>query len=77
MYFCLNPLGTYCLGITDEYSAPQPEVQHRLRVLPNLEIAAMGEPLSASEVLQLEGSVTKEYYERAFVVNSLSVRKRE
>lgn len=54
VYFCLNPLGAYCLGITDEYSAPQPEVQHRLRVLPNLEIAAMGEPLSASEVLQLE-----------------------
>jgi hypothetical protein len=25
----------------------------------------------------MKGSVTKEYYERAFVVNSLSVRKRE
>jgi hypothetical protein len=54
VYFCLNPLGAYCLGITDEYTAPQPEVQHRLRVLPNLEIAATGEPLFASEVLQLE-----------------------
>lgn len=54
MYFRLTPLGAYCLGITEQYTPAPMEVRPVLRVLPNLEIAAIGEPLSAADVLILE-----------------------
>lgn len=54
LYFRLTPLGAYCLELTDHYIPASPEAQPVLRVLPNLEIAAMGESLTAADVLLLE-----------------------
>ena len=53
-YFRLTPLGAYCLGITDTYTPAPIEVRPVLRVLPNLEIAAIGEPLTPADVLMIE-----------------------
>ncbi len=50
----LTPLGAYCLGITQNYNPPPLEVRSVFRVLPNLEIAATGEPLTAADTLVLE-----------------------
>ncbi|HEY9299135.1 MAG TPA: hypothetical protein VIQ31_22810, partial [Phormidium sp.] len=54
MYFRLNPLGAYCLGISVNYQPAPMEVCPVLRVLPNLEIAAIAQPLSAADVLVLD-----------------------
>ncbi|MBW4634601.1 MAG: helicase-associated domain-containing protein [Iphinoe sp. HA4291-MV1] len=50
----LTPLGAYCLGITENYTPPPLEVRSVFRVLPNLEIAAIGEPLTAADTLVLD-----------------------
>ena len=54
LYFRLTPLGAYCLGLTDSYIPSTVEVRQVLKVLPNLEIAAVGEPLPPGERLLLE-----------------------
>ncbi len=54
IYFRLNALGTYCLGLTKEYTPPVVEVSSEAKVLPNLEIVVTGEVLSASEQLMLD-----------------------
>lgn len=43
LYFRLTDLGAYCLGLTKEYLAKQPESKARLSVLPNLRVEASGE----------------------------------
>lgn len=53
-YFRLTALGAYCLGITDKYSPAPMEVRPVLRVLPNLEITAIGEKLPAADQLLLD-----------------------
>jgi hypothetical protein len=42
VYFRLTALGAYCLGVTDEYTPAIPEPAQVLKVLPNLEVAAVG-----------------------------------
>ncbi len=54
IYFRLNALGAYCLGLTKEYTPPVLEVSSEAKVLGNLEIVVTGEVLSASEQLMLE-----------------------
>ena len=54
LYFRLTPLGAYCLGLTDTYIPTTVEVKHVLKVLPNLEIAAVGEPLTPGDRLMLD-----------------------
>lgn len=54
LYFRLTRLGAYCLGLTDSYIPSKVEVRQGLKVLPNLEIAAVGEPLPPAERLLLE-----------------------
>ena len=54
LYFRLTPLGAYCLGLTDTYIPTTVEVRHVLKVLPNLEIVAVGEPLTPGDRLMLE-----------------------
>jgi hypothetical protein len=54
LYFRLTPLGAYCLGLTDTYTPAPLEVRHALKVLPNLEIAAVGASLTPGDLLVLE-----------------------
>ncbi len=50
----LTPLGAYCLGIHHNYTPPALEVRSVFRVLPNLEIAATGEPLTPADTIMLD-----------------------
>ncbi len=50
----LTPLGAYCLGIDHKYTPPALEVRSVFRVLPNLEIAATGEPLTPADTIMLD-----------------------
>ncbi|MBD2436442.1 helicase-associated domain-containing protein [Nostoc sp. FACHB-110] len=50
----LTPLGAYCLGLQNDYTPPPLEVRAVFRVLPNLEIAATGEPLTPADTLVLD-----------------------
>ena len=52
-YFRLNPLGAYCLELTDTYQPGTPAVRASLSVFPDLRVCA-GEALSADERLMLE-----------------------
>ena len=52
--FKLNPLGAFCLGLEATYTASAIATQTSLRVLPNLDIAIVGQPLSAVEKLMME-----------------------
>ena len=60
LYFRLNPLGAYCLGLTKRYAPSQIEAQSTLSVLSSLQISATGEPLSPDEALLLETYAEKE-----------------
>jgi len=53
VYFRINPLGAYCLGMATDYQPSIPETQAVLRVLPNLEIATVGEPLEPADEMFL------------------------
>ncbi len=53
VYFRINPLGAYCLGMATDYRPSIPETQALLRVLPNLEIATVGEPLEPADEMFL------------------------
>jgi hypothetical protein len=54
LYFRLTSLGAYCLNISEAYTPPPLEVRPVLRVLANLEVAAIGEPLPPVDVLLLD-----------------------
>ena len=54
MYFRVTPLGAYCLGAAGEYEAAPAEPRAVLRVLPNLEVAAIGAELEADDRLALD-----------------------
>jgi hypothetical protein len=61
IYFRLNPLGAYCLGLTEEYVPAQKiQVRAALRVLPSLRVYVLGEALSPDEALLLETYAEKE-----------------
>jgi hypothetical protein len=53
LYFRLNPLGAYCLDLTQGYTPSQLEARATLTVLPSLQINLSGE-LSPDEKLLLE-----------------------
>ncbi len=53
-YLRLTKLGAYCLGLSSTYTPAPLDVRHALKVLPNLEIAAVGSPLTPGERLMLE-----------------------
>ena len=53
-YLRLTPLGAYCLGLTEQYVATEPEQRDVLRVLPNLDIVGIGEGLDAGDRLLLD-----------------------
>ncbi|HIK13805.1 MAG TPA: helicase-associated domain-containing protein [Leptolyngbyaceae cyanobacterium M33_DOE_097] len=50
-YFRLTPLGAYFLGLSDRYQPAAPTSKQILRVLPNLEIVAVGELSRADRLL--------------------------
>jgi len=59
MYFRLTPLGAYCLGVESGYQSAPPEAKQVLRVLPNLEIAAVGPDLEQGDRLALDVYATR------------------
>ena len=54
IYFRLNALGAYCLGLIEKYQPPAIANSQTLRVLPNLEIVASETGLNISEALVLD-----------------------
>jgi hypothetical protein len=59
MFFRITPLGAYCLGAESGYQPAPVEVKPVLRVLPNLEIAAIGAELEQSDGLALDAYATQ------------------
>ncbi|MCB1795892.1 MAG: helicase-associated domain-containing protein, partial [Candidatus Competibacteraceae bacterium] len=61
LYFRINPLGAYCLGLADRYQPVAPEVSSTpvLRVLPNLEIVAIGTSLEPADTMLLDSYAAK------------------
>jgi hypothetical protein len=58
MYFRITPLGAFCLGVASHYKPSPVEVKPVLRVLPNLEIAAIGAALEPGDRLALDAYTT-------------------
>ncbi len=59
IYFRINAFGSFCLGSAPAY-APAPAARKAvLRVLPNLEIAAVGEELEQADRLALDGYASR------------------
>jgi hypothetical protein len=58
MYFRINPLGAYCLEMAPAYQSAPLDVKSVLRILPNLEIAAIGPELEQSDRLALDAYAT-------------------
>jgi len=54
IYFRVSPLGAYCLGAESKYRPAPVEVRPVLRVLPNLEVAAIGAELEQGDRLALD-----------------------
>ncbi len=54
MFFRINALGSYCLDMSSAYTPTPIEVKPVLRVLPNLEIAAIGNELEPGDRLALD-----------------------
>jgi len=61
LFIRVNPLGAYCLGLAASYQPVAPEISStpRLRVLPNLEIAAIGPPLEPADAMLLGSYATQ------------------
>jgi len=49
----MTPLGAFCLGLANSYTAATVTVESTLRVLPNLDIVMTGPPLSPAEALMM------------------------
>lgn len=52
--FRLTPLGGFCLGLSDAYTAAPITTESTLRVLPNLDVVMTGAPLNPAELLMME-----------------------
>ncbi|NJM97484.1 MAG: hypothetical protein HC800_10200 [Phormidesmis sp. RL_2_1] len=52
--FRINPLGAFCMGFADSYTAAPVAVESTLRILPNLDIVMTGQPLSPAEALMMD-----------------------
>jgi hypothetical protein len=60
LYFRLNPLGAYCLGLTDHYMPSQVEAKTSITVMPSLRINVANAGLSSEEALLIETWAEKE-----------------
>ena len=60
LFFRLNALGAYCLGLTKAYTPQEIEERAALTVLPSLRIQVSGAGLSVDEALLLETWAAKE-----------------
>jgi uncharacterized small protein (DUF1192 family) len=54
LYFRLNPLGAYCLGVTRTYVPSRLQARASLTVLPSLQVTVHGSALAPEEALFLE-----------------------
>lgn len=54
LYFRLNALGAYCLGITPEYSPGKMQTRAKVSVMPSLKITVLEETLSPATALLLD-----------------------
>jgi hypothetical protein len=54
LYFRINTLGAWCLGLAESYEAPAVSLGPLLKVLPNRDIVAADRPLDAADALFLE-----------------------
>jgi len=54
MYFRVNPLGAFCLGLAKKYEPVVPVVERTLQVLPNLDVVATDQKPSKADALFLE-----------------------
>ena len=61
LYLRINPLGAYCLELTGHYQPSTPEMAStpRVRVLPNLDIAAIGPRLEPADAMLLDSYAEK------------------
>ena len=59
-YFRVNPLGAYCLELTDSYTPTRPEVHAKLSVYPDRRIQGVGGTLGQDEILLLETYANRE-----------------
>ncbi len=59
LYFRLNPLGTYCLGLESKYAPAPLETKPVLKVLPNLEIVVTGNSLNPADTFLLDSYAKK------------------
>lgn len=57
-YMRLNALGAFCLGLSETYAPPPPDVRQVLNVLPNLDVVATA-PLSPADRMLLEAFAEK------------------
>ena len=60
LYFRLNPLGAYCLSLTDKYTPSQIEAKAALTVMPSLQVNVSGGKLGPEEELLFETWAEKE-----------------
>ncbi len=60
VYFRLNALGAFCLGLTSAYVPSELEARGSLTVMPNLQIQSTGEALAPDELLLLETYAERE-----------------
>ncbi len=58
-YLRLTPLGAYCLGMTEQYVATEPEHRKLFWVLPNLDIVGIDDGLDAADQLLLDSYATR------------------
>ena len=59
MYFRITRLGAYCLGTASDYEPAPVEVKPVLRILPNLEIAAIASALEQGDRLALDAYASR------------------
>ena len=60
LYFRLNPLGAFCLGLAADYVPSELEARGSLTVMPNLQVQSTGEALSPDECLLLDAYAERE-----------------
>ncbi len=58
-YLRLTPLGAYCLGMTEQYIATEPELRKLLWVMPNRDIVGIDDGLDAADQLLLDSYATR------------------
>jgi len=68
LYFRINPLGAYCLGLTETYKPPKVEITTRLTVMPSLKILITSGSFSTEEELQL-GTYAEKLSEKEWILD--------